>query len=84
MSVLKSIFVVVVGLLMFAAYLCMLVAFTKFANYVLPSLAFLLFLAFAVASALAFIKLQTHIERILIRRHVAQNPRSSWRHVAAK
>lgn len=84
MSVLKSFFIVIAGLLMFASYLAILVAFSKFASHISPSFGVLLFLAFAVATALGFVKLQTYLERVFIRRHVAQNPDSSWRYIAAK
>ena len=84
MSILKSFFIILVGIVMFGTYLAILVAFSKFAAHVSPSFGILIFLAFAVISALGVVKLQTCLERIFIRRHVAQNPDSSWRHIVAK
>ena len=84
MSVVKSCFIVMAGILMFGTYLVILVAFSKLAAHISPSFGFLLFLAFAVITALGFVKLQTYLERVFIRRHVAQNPNSSWRYIAAK
>ena len=84
MPILKSFLIIVAGLLMFGTYLAILVAFSKFAAHVSPTFGILLFLAFAVVTALGFIRLQTYLERVFILRHVANNPDSSWRYIVAK
>ena len=84
MSYLKSFVIVLVGILMGVIYMMILVAFAKFAEHVAPTFGILLFLAFAVVTALCLIKMQTLLERYLIRRHVAQHPNSSWRYIVAK